>query len=64
MNRQIVIEQAETAAAAQRAQSPTLTPAVLELRRIENERLKLEKWNGVLPQTVMSSDATVLKTLP
>lgn len=64
LNRQIEIEKAETEAAAQRAQSPTITPAVLELRRIENDRLKLEKWNGVLPQTVMSSDATVLKTLP
>lgn len=42
----------------------TITSAVLELRRIENERLKLEKWDGKLPQTFMSGDTQVLKTLP
>jgi len=64
LNRQIEIEKAETEAAAQRAQSQTITSAVLELRRIENDRLKLEKWNGVLPTTVMGDNASVLKQLP
>lgn len=64
LNRQIEIERAETEAAAQRAQSQTITEGVLALRRIENERAKIEKWNGVLPVTVMSDSATVLKTLP
>lgn len=64
LNRQIEIEKAETEAAAQRAQAGTITPGVLELRRIENERLKLEKWNGVLPTTVMGENTTVLKQLP
>lgn len=65
LNRQIEIERAETEAAAQRAQSQTITDSVLALRRIENERAKIDKWNGVLPVTVMSGDqTTLLKTLP
>ena len=49
LNRQIEIEKAETEAAAQRAQSQTITPAVLELRKIDRDREAIAKWNGQLP---------------
>lgn len=60
LNRQIEIEKAETEAAAQKAQSQTITASVLELRRIENERLKWEKWNGQLPTTIIGEDAKAI----
>lgn len=57
LQRQIETEKAETEAVAQRLQNQTITPLVLELRKVEVEKLKWEKWNGQLPSTV-AGDAT------
>lgn len=53
LQRQIDFEKAEGEAAAQKILSQTVDKAVLDLRRLENERLWIEKWSGVLPTTVM-----------
>lgn len=53
LTRAIEKEKAETEAIAQRLLAESVDSRVLELRRLENERLWIEKWGGVLPTTVM-----------
>jgi regulator of protease activity HflC (stomatin/prohibitin superfamily) len=53
LRRQIEKEKAETAAEGQRIQALTIDPRVLELRKIENERAWIEKWDGRQPTTVL-----------
>jgi len=66
LNRQIEIEKAETEAASQRAQSATITPMVLEKIRLDNERARIDKWDGKLPETLTTTgaDVSVVKKLP
>lgn len=49
------IEQAKAEAEALRMQNQQVTPMVLELRRIENQKLAIEKWNGSVPSTMFMS---------
>lgn len=37
-----------------------ITPDLLELRRLELRQLELEKWNGVLPTTLMNGEVPVI----
>ena len=37
---------------------------LLDLRRVENERLAIAKWNGQLPTTSVGSGAQPFVTLP
>ena len=53
LQRQIDFEKAEGEAAAQKIQREVVDSRVLELRRLENERLWIEKWQGQLPHTVL-----------
>lgn len=53
LNRQIEKEKAETEAESQRIQSVTISANVLDLRKLENQRAWIEKWNGQLPTTSM-----------
>lgn len=53
LQRMIDFEKAEGEAAAQKIQREVVDSRVLELRRLENERLWIEKWSGTLPYTVM-----------
>lgn len=53
LQRQIDFEKAEGEAAAQKIQREVVDSRVLELRRLENERLWIEKWQGKLPHTVL-----------
>lgn len=55
MEAQQKIEQAKAEAEALRLQKEQVTTGLLELRRIENERLALEKWDGRLPSVVSGS---------
>lgn len=48
------VAQAEGEARALRAQRTEITPELIKLREVENQRLALEKWNGTLPQFVGS----------
>jgi prohibitin 2 len=52
------IESAKAEAEALRLQKEQVTAGLLELRRIENQRLALEKWDGRLP-TVVSGNSVV-----
>lgn len=58
MEAQQKIESAKAEAEALRLQKEQVTTGLLELRRIENERLALEKWDGRLP-TVVSGNSVV-----
>lgn len=53
LQRQIDFEKAQGEAAAQKIQKEVVDEMVLKLRKLENERLALEKWNGVLPVTML-----------
>jgi len=53
LNRAIEKEKAETEAMAQRLLADSVDSRVLELRRLENERLWIERWSGTLPATVL-----------
>lgn len=44
-----IITQAQAEAEALRLQKAEITPDLLELRKIEVQRLAIEKWNGILP---------------
>jgi regulator of protease activity HflC (stomatin/prohibitin superfamily) len=58
MEAQQKIESAKAEAEALRLQKEQVTAGLLELRRIENQRLALEKWDGRLP-TVVSGNSVV-----
>ena len=53
LSRKIEEEKAKTEAVAQRTLAETVDSRVLELRKLENQRAWIEKWNGVLPVTTM-----------
>jgi regulator of protease activity HflC (stomatin/prohibitin superfamily) len=58
------IERARGEAEANRLRQATLTPQLLELRRLENERARIEKWNGDLPRTVIGDKTGMFMQLP
>jgi len=47
-----------------RLQRQEVTPLLVELRRAENERAAIGKWNGQLPTTAVGATAMPLLTLP
>jgi prohibitin 2 len=49
----------ETQAAGLKAQREVLTPELLELRRIDAMNNYIQKWNGVLPQTVLGNSGVI-----
>ena len=51
------IASARAEAEALRLQRQEVTPLLLELRRAENERAAIGKWNGQLPTTTVGSGA-------
>ena len=55
MQRAIDKEKAETEAQAQRVLAEAVDPRSLRIKELEIERIKAERWNGQLPQTIMSS---------
>lgn len=67
LQRQIELERARTEAEAQRVQREVVDARVLELRRLENQKAWIEKWNGQLPGTLFegtASGANVLMQVP
>lgn len=64
LQRQIEVEKAETEAAAQRIQRESVDARVLELRRIENQRMWIEKWNGQVPRMMTGDSADLLLQVP
>src|SRR5271169_4640996 len=49
---------------ANRIRQSSLTPQLLELRRIENNRLQIEKWNGQLPTVQSGQGGGLILQLP
>lgn len=58
------IASARAEAEALRLQRQEVTPLLLELRRVENQRLAIGKWNGQLPTTTLGTTAVPLIQLP
>jgi regulator of protease activity HflC (stomatin/prohibitin superfamily) len=57
------VMRAQGEADANRIRLNSLTPQLLELRRLENQRALIERWNGQLP-TVESGQGSLLLQLP
>lgn len=55
LQRQIDFEKAQGEAAAQKVQKEVVDERVLELRKLENEREWINKWDGKLPVTSMGT---------
>ncbi len=58
------IERAHGEAEANRLRQASITPQLLEWRRLENERARIDKWNGELPKTLIGGKPNMLMNLP
>lgn len=59
------ITQATAEAEALRIQKQEVTQQLIDLRKVENQKLAIEKWNGVMPEVVASSgEGGVIPMLP
>lgn len=58
------ITRAQGEAEANRIRQASITPQLLELRRLENQRAFVEKWNGQLPQVESGSGSGIMLQLP
>lgn len=61
LQRQIDFEKAEGEAAAQTIQKEVVDTRVLELRRLENAKLWIEKWDGQLPKTALGDNVPMIQ---
>lgn len=59
-----MVTRAQGEADANRIRQTSLTPQLLELRRIENSQMLIEKWNGQLPQVESGSGSGMILQLP
>jgi regulator of protease activity HflC (stomatin/prohibitin superfamily) len=57
------VTRAQGEAEANRIRQTSLTPQLLELRKIENQKALIERWNGQLP-TVQTGNGQMLMELP
>ena len=58
------IERARGEAEANRLRQASITPQLLEWRRLENQRALVEKWNGELPRMIVSDKTGMIMPLP
>ena len=58
------IERARGEAESNRLRQASITPQLLEWKRLENQRALIDRWNGELPHTVMSDKAGLIMPLP
>ena len=58
------IERARGEAESNRLRVASVTPQLLELKRLENERARIEKWNGDVPRMVVGEKSGFLMQLP
>ncbi len=58
------VMRAQGEADANRIRQSSLTPALLELRRLENQRAYIERWNGQLPSVEAGQATNFLLQLP
>lgn len=64
MQRAIEKEKAETEALAQKVLADSVDPRVLRLRELEIEKIKAERWQGHVPQTMMGGNVPIMFNLP
>lgn len=60
LQRKIDVEKSEADAEADRARAAAITPAVLRLRELENERARIDKWDGAYPKVVSGEQSGML----
>jgi len=58
------IERAKGEAEANRLRQASITPQLLEWKRLENQRALIDRWNGELPRTVLDGKSGILMPLP
>jgi regulator of protease activity HflC (stomatin/prohibitin superfamily) len=58
------IERARGEAEANRLRNASLSPQLLELKRLENDRARIEKWNGDVPQMVVGDKTGMMLQMP
>jgi regulator of protease activity HflC (stomatin/prohibitin superfamily) len=58
------IERAKGEAEANRVRQASITPQLIEWKRLENQRALIEKWNGELPRMVVGEKSGLLMPLP
>lgn len=59
-----LVTRAQGEADANRIRQNSLTPQLLELRRIENNRAMIDKWNGALPTVQSGQGGALMLQLP
>jgi regulator of protease activity HflC (stomatin/prohibitin superfamily) len=59
-----LIERARGEAEANRLRNASLTPQLLELKRLENDRARIEKWNGDVPRMVVGDKTGMMLQMP
>jgi regulator of protease activity HflC (stomatin/prohibitin superfamily) len=59
-----MIERAHGEAEANRLRQASITPQLLQWKRLENQRALVDKWNGDLPKTVLGGKENLLMPLP
>jgi regulator of protease activity HflC (stomatin/prohibitin superfamily) len=58
------VTRAQGEAEANRIRQASITPQLLELRRLENQRALVDKWNGQLPQVESGNGSGMMLQLP
>lgn len=58
------IERARGEAESNRLRQASITPQLLEWKRLENQRALIDHWNGELPRTVLGEKNTMMLPLP
>jgi regulator of protease activity HflC (stomatin/prohibitin superfamily) len=58
------IERARGEAEANRLRQASITPQLLEWKRLENQRAFVDRWNGELPHTVLGDKTSIMMPLP
>ncbi len=59
-----MVTRAQGEADANRIRQTSLTPQLLDLRRIENARALIDKWNGQLPSVEAGQGSGMILQLP
>ena len=58
------VARAQGEAEANRIRQASITPQLLELRRLENQRALIDRWNGQLPQVESGNSSGLMLQLP
>jgi regulator of protease activity HflC (stomatin/prohibitin superfamily) len=58
------IERARGEAESNRLRQASITPQLLEWKRLENQRALIDRWNGELPHTVLGDETGLMMPLP